>query len=131
MDIYLAGPLFTDAELAFNLALATRLRAAGHAVFLPQQQCEGLASPRDIFSACVNGLSGSQIVVAVLDGADADSGTCWECGYACAKGMKVVGLRTDVRKGGDDGSGLNLMLSVSAGALVRSVDELLKYLAGS
>ena len=100
-------------------------------VFLPQQQCEGLVSPRDIFSACVNGLSGSQIVVAVLDGADADSGTCWECGYAYAKGMKVVGLRTDVRKGGDDGSGLNLMLSTSSAALVRSVDELLKYLAGS
>lgn len=74
MDIYLAGPLLTDAEKAFNVALATRLRAAGHVVFLPQQQCEGLLSPRDIFSVCVNGLSGSQIVVAVLDGADADSG---------------------------------------------------------
>jgi nucleoside 2-deoxyribosyltransferase len=122
--------VFTDAELEFNLDLATKLRVAGHVVFLPQQQCEGLVSPRDIFSACVNGLSGSQIVVAVLDGADADSGTCWECGYAYAKGIKVVGLRTDVRRSGDDGSGLNLMLSTSSDVVVRSVEDLLKCLAG-
>lgn len=96
MDIYLAGPLFTDAETAFNLALATKLRAARHTVFLPQQQCEGLVTPRDIFFGCLNGLIGSQIVVAVLDGADGDSGTCWECGYAYAKGMKVR-LRTAPR----------------------------------
>lgn len=128
MDIYLAGPLFTDAEQAFNLALATKLRAAGHAVFLPQQQCEGLVEPRDIFFGCLNGLTGSKIVVAVLDGADADSGTSWECGYAYAKGMKVIGLRTDFRNRSDTEGGLNLMLSVSCEVVVRSVEDLLTHI---
>ena len=128
MDIYLAAPLFTEAERAFNLAIALRLRSVGHAVFLPQEECDGLVVPRDIFLACLNGLRGSQAVVAVLDGADADSGTCWECGYAHAKGMKVIGFRTDFRKGADNESGVNLMLSESCEVVVRSVADLLCHL---
>ena len=38
-------------------------------------------------------------VVAILDGADVDSGTCIEMGYAKAKGKLVVGVRTDFRAG--------------------------------
>ena len=60
---------------------------------------------------------------AILDGADADSGTCWECGYAYARGKPVIAVRTDLRAGED--MGLNLMLSRSARAVVRptSPDE--------
>jgi hypothetical protein len=35
MKIYLAGPLFSAAERAFNALLAGRLRTAGHKVWLP------------------------------------------------------------------------------------------------
>jgi nucleoside 2-deoxyribosyltransferase len=42
-------------------------------------------------------LNSSDIVVAVLDGVDVDSGTAWEIGYAYAKGKPVIGLRTDFR----------------------------------
>ena len=41
-------------------------------------------------------------VLAVLDGADVDSGTAAEIGYAMARGKPVVGLRTDLRPGGDN-----------------------------
>jgi nucleoside 2-deoxyribosyltransferase len=41
-------------------------------------------------------------VLAVLDGADVDSGTAAEIGYAGALGKPVVGLRTDLRPGGDN-----------------------------
>lgn len=37
MRLYLAAPLFTEAERQFNLALATALEAQGHRVFLPQR----------------------------------------------------------------------------------------------
>lgn len=60
---------------------------------------------------------GADIVVAVLDGSDADSGTAWETGYACAKGIPVIGVRTDFRLQGDD-KGLNLMLSRSCTQLI-------------
>ena len=48
-------------------------------------------------------------VVAILDGADADSGTCVEMTYAKGKGKLVIGVRTDFRRGED--RGLNLMVS--------------------
>lgn len=41
-------------------------------------------------------------VLAVLDGVDVDSGTAAEVGYAGARGKPVVGLRTDLRPGGDN-----------------------------
>ena len=40
-SIYLAAPLFTQAEVAFNQSLADQLTAAGYSVYLPQQQCAG------------------------------------------------------------------------------------------
>ena len=50
-----------------------------------------------IFKACVENLAGAAAVVALLDGGDSDSGTCFEVGYACAKGFPVIGVRTDYR----------------------------------
>jgi len=41
-------------------------------------------------------------VLAVLDGVDVDSGTAAEIGYARALGKPIVGLRTDLRPGGDN-----------------------------
>ena len=35
MKLYLAAPLFSEAERAFNLAVAQALSAAGHEVYLP------------------------------------------------------------------------------------------------
>lgn len=50
----------------------------------------------------------------VLDQADPDSGTCWECGYAYKLGCPVLGLRTDIRTTGDaPGASVNLMLPQS------------------
>ena len=37
MKLYLAAPLFSEAERAFNLAVAQALSAAGHEVYLPQR----------------------------------------------------------------------------------------------
>ncbi len=52
----------------------------------------------------------------MIDGADPDSGTSWEMGYAYAKGKPVVGLRTDFRPGAEHG--VNIMLSRSCRYLV-------------
>ena len=42
MRLYLAGPLFTQAERAWNLRLATALTEAGHDVFLPQVEIQSI-----------------------------------------------------------------------------------------
>lgn len=121
MQIYLAAPLFTLAEQRFNLSLAEYLKAQGLTVFCPQVACQG-QSGAAIYQTCLAGLTRADVVVAILDGADADSGTCWECGYAVAKGIPVVAVRTDFRGSGDTG-GFNAMLYYSAAVVVEKTDD--------
>jgi nucleoside 2-deoxyribosyltransferase len=129
--LYLAGPLFTDAERAFNVALAARLEAAGHRVFLPQRdspQARGRGYAGRIFRADRAGLERAEAVVAVCDGALVDDGTAWEIGYACARGIPVIGLRTDVRIAGRE-ERINLMVQESVAGLVRSPARVVAALA--
>ncbi|MCS7292125.1 MAG: nucleoside 2-deoxyribosyltransferase [Gloeomargarita sp. SKYBB_i_bin120] len=125
--VYLAAPLFTLAEQTFNLDLARYLQDQGLTVFCPQVACEGKAG-RDIYQTCLEGLSNADVVVAILDGADADSGTCWECGYAVAKGIPVIAVRTDFRRSGDTG-GFNAMLYYSAAAVIETSVDLFPTIA--
>jgi nucleoside 2-deoxyribosyltransferase len=119
-QIYLAGPLFTQGEQDFNLSLAERLSTSGYRVFLPQQECVGLEG-EDIYKTCLAGLRAADIVVAILDGADADSGTCWECGYAASREIPIIAVRTDFRISGDTG-GFNAMLYYSAAKIVSGTE---------
>src|SRR5215471_20097973 len=98
MKIYLAGPLFSVAERAFNELLADRLRTAGHKVWLPQESEQRPMSARQVFEKDVEGVDWAEVVVANMDGPDPDSGTSWECGYAYRK-KPVILFRTDFRAG--------------------------------
>jgi nucleoside 2-deoxyribosyltransferase len=113
--IYLAGPLFTLAEQRFNVDLARFLESEGFEVWLPQEHEPRSNTARAIFTMDVEALDAADMVVACMDGADPDSGTAWECGYAFAKGKPIVCYRTDFRITGDTvGAPYNLMLSESA-----------------
>jgi nucleoside 2-deoxyribosyltransferase len=129
--VYVAGPLFTDAEREFNARLAARLEGAGYRVFLPQRD-----APQDhaesgyaarTFRADVEGLNRADVVLAVCDGIPVDDGTAWEIGYAFARRLPVVGLRTDSRIFGREEQ-VNLMVQESVTAMVRSIDEALAKL---
>ncbi len=115
MMVYLAGPVFTLAERRFNEELAGELERLCPAlqVFLPQRYDKELqGSPdfsRRMFARLTGALDSCNVVVALLDGPDADSGTSFEMGYARGRGRKVVGVRTDFR--GSEGHRVNLMLS--------------------
>lgn len=129
MRLYVAGPLFTQAERAWNLRLARALTGAGHSVFLPQTEVQALQSLEAdaIFRVDVEGVRTADAVVAILDGADPDSGACFECGLAYALGIPIVVVRTDFRAGGDALPGqalasINLMLSQAAAAIVARVE---------
>ena len=114
--IYLAAPLFSRAEQEFNFSLYNTLKTAGYQVFLPQQECANKQG-ENIYNTCLAGLKSAAVVVAILDGADADSGTCWECGYAAGQGIPIIAVRTDIRHSGDT-KGFNAMLYYSAAAIV-------------
>jgi nucleoside 2-deoxyribosyltransferase len=115
MRIYFAGPLFTTAERDWNARVAQHLRRSGIHVWLPQELETRTSTAKSVFLADVSGIDQADAVVAVMDGPDPDSGTCWECGYAYARGKPIVTVRTDLRNTGDmAGVKFNLMLSESA-----------------
>ena len=132
--VYLAAPLFSEGERAYNLSIARNLRNNFFDVFLPQEAGDD-SHTRDkeeqsrIFSENLKALEKSDIIVAVIDGADADSGTAWEMGYAYAQGKKVIALRTDFRRAGMYEK-VNLMLEESA-EVVTSTSELLEAIKSS
>lgn len=129
MRLYFAGPLFTQAERAWNREVAAALQAAGHVVFLPQTAVKAIETLHAdaIFRVDVDGVRTAEALVAILDGADPDSGTCFECGLAYALGIPIVGVRTDFRAGGDALPGqvlstINLMLSQAVTSIVHVPD---------
>ena len=114
--IYLAAPLFSDAERNFNTLVRDFLAANGYTVYLPQETGEGIDGPerdRAIFESHLAALDRAPCVVAVCDGTDTDSGTAWEIGYACAREIPVIALSTD-RRGPWSGKKVNLMIRESA-----------------
>ncbi len=121
--IYFAAPLFTAAEQAFNARLADHLDALGWRVFLPQARCAGLMTSAAIYQRCLEDLTQAEVVVAILDGADADAGTCWECGYATGQNIPVIAVRTDFRQSGDT-RGFNAMLLHAAAAVIEGKEDL-------
>lgn len=120
--IYLAGPLFTLAEREFNLLFAHMIESGMKdvEVILPQKRATQFLSLENgmklIFEDCLKMVDEADIVIAVLDGSDADSGTSVELGYAYAVKTPIIGVRTDFRISED--KGLNLMLSNICNALI-------------
>jgi nucleoside 2-deoxyribosyltransferase len=103
--VYIAGPLFSDAERSYLELMVKELANSSNLdpdadFFLPHRDGGelGKGPPRkDIFELDTMQVNSAKIVVALLDGQDVDSGTCVELGYAYAKGKKIFGLLTDFR----------------------------------
>jgi nucleoside 2-deoxyribosyltransferase/ubiquinone/menaquinone biosynthesis C-methylase UbiE len=134
--IYLATSLFTAAEQAFSAALTKEIEALGHEVYDPWRDAgdESLIAawgedwPRvnaEIARRNLRAIESCASVVAVVEGADVDSGVAMEIGYAHALGKPVKLLRTDFRSQGPRVGPVNLMLGVAAEACYTSVEALL------
>jgi nucleoside 2-deoxyribosyltransferase len=131
MRVYLAAPLFTEAERAFNAVLARALEAEGHEVYLPQRdtpQTEGLGRTTTIFHANLLALRKAEAVVAICDGPQVDDGTAWEIGYAYGRNIQVFGLRTDPRITQQPDERINLMILESLSELSPSIEQLIHTL---
>lgn len=113
MKLYFAGPLFTTPERTWNADVTAALRAAGHEVFLPQEQEPG-KDAAGIFAADVGGIDWADGLVAIMDGPDPDSGTCWEVGYAFGLKKWIVLVRTDMRALAGSAGDYNSMLTEAA-----------------
>lgn len=100
--IYVAGPLFNSHERWYLERIAASLEKHGYETFLPHRDAGLLAKdqPLDrhrIFHADLDALDKCDACVALLTGADHDSGTCGELGYMYAKGKACIGITDDLR----------------------------------
>lgn len=146
MLIYFAGPLFSEAERRFNLALTQRLEALGYEVFLPQR--DGAERDRPPYDAMTpeerrqamfrldrSRILDSEVFLFVLDGRVPDEGACVELGIAhCQKYLQngeklLLGLHTDTRSA-FVGARLNPMVRVPLDYVVDDEQTLLEVLAG-
>jgi nucleoside 2-deoxyribosyltransferase len=113
MKLYFAGPLFTTSERTWNAEVTSALRAAGHEVFLPQEQAPD-NDAAGIFATDVGAIDWADGLVAIVDGPDPDSGTAWEVGYAFGTRKSVVLVRTDFRALAGNAGDYNPMLTQAA-----------------
>lgn len=126
-SLYLAAPLFTVAERWFNQSLARSVESLSRGCHVEMPQVAAQSVPFDsgfaeqVFALCIEMIDRCDAVLAVLDGSDADSGTCVELGYALAKGKPIIGIRTDLRACEDQG--LNLMVSQLCDKLLVRTDR--------
>lgn len=145
MRLYVAGPLFSEAERTWLDALAVRLRAEGFDCFVPHENFPDLAGVtlEDVYRVDAGGLRSANALVAWLDGPMVDDGTACEIGMFAElvrsggeQYRGIVAIATDLRlerrrEKGVVGGGMNLFVGgaiESCGTVVSSVDELVTRL---
>ena len=155
MKIYLAGPLgFSEAGRSYqDGTLIPKMERLGYEIINPWKLTDArkidaiMAMPygparRDAWRTLNAEIGGnnraaidrSDIVCAVLDGVDVDSGTASEIGYAFAKGKHIIGYRGDFRLCADnEGTTVNLQVEYfirqSGGDIVTRLVDLVEALA--
>lgn len=97
--VYIAGKLRTDFERESLEKIDSMCKKLGLNTFLPHRDV-GLASgPEDIDMVfkgdIIEGFKNCDLVIALLDGLHVGAGTAWELGYAYAKKIPAIGIKTD------------------------------------
>ncbi len=100
--IYVAGPLFNTHERWYLEQMAAALESVGYSTFLPHRDAGDLGEPTHeartrVFRDDLAALDECAACVALLTGADHDSGTCVELGYMFARHKPCFGLTDDRR----------------------------------
>ncbi|GAG10035.1 unnamed protein product [marine sediment metagenome] len=145
ISIYLAGPLFGIADRHHNLLLAQELEKLGYTVILPQKEALKFFNGerfdlKGISKDCKRQSMENDVVVANIDGPDADSGTALEVGIALSRASiankpKVICIRTDFRTNREQEIGINGMFEfadrvIYMPAFTSSLKEITEFYKG-
>lgn len=136
-QIYLAAPLFNEREREYNKLLRDLL-ISDFNVFLPQEDgllmedliIKGMGkniAEKTIYDADISAMRESDIIVAILDGANIDEGVSFELGFCRALQKVCVGLQTDTRRQLPTGN--NPMIGQSCMKIFKKIPPMVKWLS--
>jgi nucleoside 2-deoxyribosyltransferase len=145
--IYLAGPLFTEAERDWHRKtkglLLKQASQRGQAVEIvwpyelitPEEIAAlGVGARAEIFRRCKAELDRTDVLIALLDGTQVDDGTAWEVGYffaTKAATATIIGIRTDFRRAGESEQAIvNAMVEMACDVIVNTQAVLLGTVFG-
>ncbi|MBU3912624.1 MAG: nucleoside 2-deoxyribosyltransferase [Nanoarchaeota archaeon] len=98
IKVYIAGPLCTQKEREFLEEIDRLCKKMRIETFLPHRECglwkEG-KNVREIALGDLKGFENCDFLIANLNGFNVGAGTAWEMGYAYAKKIPVIALKTD------------------------------------
>lgn len=149
MNVYLAGPLYSEPEqrwckfVKFALENITGIDvtwpfdSVEKSGIMAQEDLEPSEVQEAIASVCIEDIEKCDIFVILLDTIPTDDGTAFELGYVAALNsvdpsdpIAVFGLRTDViREYNDAGAPLNSMIGAHVDRLCPSIEDLLETVA--
>lgn len=99
IKIYIAGKLETENEREKLKELDKICKEMGFNTFLPHRDvglCKDINDIDKIFKGdVINGFKDCGLIIVLLDGLHVGAGSAWELGYAYAKGIPAIGLKTD------------------------------------
>jgi len=130
MKVYIAGKIGNSEEKELLEEVTQLCELLGFETFLPHRDvgiCSSIEDVSRIFEGdIIFGMKDVELVVAVLDGLHVGAGTAWELGYAYARGIPAIGLKTDENVN----DALDYLSAVLLGSMeiVGSVEELRKEL---
>ena len=136
--IYIAGPLFSHAELRFNELVNEFVEKKGYSTFFPQRDGKTLAdflhkgeskekSTKIIFDLDVDEIKKADILIFILDGRVPDEGACVELGIAYALNKMCIGLKTDSRCLMDNLDN-PLILGALKGKIAKNIEDLQRFI---
>ena len=130
MKVYIAGKIRKKSGREFLEEIDKLCKEIGLDTFLPHRDvglAKNLKDVKRIFEGDIKkGMEDVQLIVAVLDGLHVGAGTAWELGYAYAKKIPAIGIKTDEPVK----NALEYLSAILIGSMkiVNSLDELKKEL---
>ena len=125
--IYLASPFFNEFELDCVKRAEDILLGRGFELFSPRlnevredKDKNPALWAQKTFDLDRDNIDTADVVVMLYHGGYSDSGTAWECGYACGRGIPVIAVHAL------ENSDSNIMISQSCRANI-SLSELESY----
>ena len=121
MKIYIASAMFTERQQTRINKQAKYLRELGHEVYVPHElkieNADNLSNndwAHEVFTRDVKAIDEANVLFYFCEGMEGDIGAAWECGYAYAKGKRIIVYELQ------DSAEISLMVAQSSNSLIES-----------